>query len=166
MTRAAASDDGDSSELALDVIQSVAEIRNASGRGELSGQRGNDFEEVAHQAVVGDLENGRLRVLVDGNDHLAVLHPRQVLDRAGDADGHIEIGRDDLARLTDLVVVGNITCVDGRTRRADRRIELVGERFEHLEVVAACHAAAARYDYSGASELGTLGFRQLLPYHL
>src|SRR5688500_1049707 len=38
-------------------------------------QFGNDLEQVAHQPVVGDLEDRRFGILVDGDDHLAVLHP-------------------------------------------------------------------------------------------
>ena len=42
--------------------------------------------EVGDEAVVGDLEDRRLLVLVDGDDDLRVLHPGQMLDRARDAD--------------------------------------------------------------------------------
>jgi len=35
-----------------------------------------------------------------------------VLDGARDADGDVELGRDDLAGLADLVVVGGVACVD------------------------------------------------------
>jgi len=41
------------------------------------------LEEVLYQSIVGDLEDGCLGVLVDGDDHLAVLHARQVLDSPG-----------------------------------------------------------------------------------
>jgi len=41
------------------------------------------LEEVLYQPIVGDLEDGRLGVLIDGDDHLAVLHARQVLDSPG-----------------------------------------------------------------------------------
>src|SRR3546814_13480632 len=42
-------------------------------------QLGQDLEQVADQDVVGDLENRRLLVLVDGDDHLAVLHSSEEL---------------------------------------------------------------------------------------
>src|SRR5690348_13561818 len=77
----------------------------------------HDLEEVAHQPVVGDLEDRRLGILVDGDNHLAVLHPREVLDRPGNADGDVELGGDDLAGLPDLVVVRAIARVDRRARR-------------------------------------------------
>ena len=43
-----------------------------------------------------------------------------MLDRAGDADGDIELGRDDLAGLADLLVVGHIARVDRGARRRRR----------------------------------------------
>src|SRR4029450_7842363 len=53
-------------------------------------QLGHDLEEIAHDAVVGNLEDRGFLVLVDRNDGLAVLHAGEMLDRAGDADGDIE----------------------------------------------------------------------------
>src|SRR3990172_241312 len=68
-------------------------------------QQGRPLEEVAHDAVVGDLEDRRLRVLVDGADHLGRPHPRQVLDGARDAEAQVELRRDGAPRLADLEAV-------------------------------------------------------------
>src|SRR4051812_13027321 len=54
-------------------------------------------EQVGLESVVGDLEDRRLRVLVDRDDDLRVLHPREVLDGAADAAGDVQLRRDDLA---------------------------------------------------------------------
>src|SRR5882757_3812749 len=59
-------------------------------------------EKVADQAVIGNLEDRRLLVLVDGDDDLRILHAGKVLDGAGNADGDVEVGGDDLAGLADL----------------------------------------------------------------
>src|SRR6478736_6479978 len=48
---------------------------------ELRGQLRHELEEIAHEPVVGHLEDRRLGILVDRHDHLAVLHAREVLDR-------------------------------------------------------------------------------------
>ena len=40
------------------------------------------FEQIGDEAVVGDLEDGSVGVLVDGDDDLAILHAGQVLDGA------------------------------------------------------------------------------------
>src|ERR671924_499417 len=81
----------------------------------------NHLEEVAHDAVVGDLEDRRFLVLVDRDDDAAVVHAREVLNRARDADGYIEIGRHDLAGLADLPVVRHEARVDRRARGAHGR---------------------------------------------
>ena len=62
-------------------------------------------KEVGLQPIVGDLEEGRLGVLVDDGDHLGVLHAGHVLDGARDTDGDVQLGGDDLAGLADLDVV-------------------------------------------------------------
>src|SRR3546814_14048296 len=86
-------------------------------RSKLPGELRHDLEQVADEAEVGDLEDRRVLVLVDGDDGLGILHAGEVLDGAGDADGDVEFGRDDLAGLADLIVVGRVT----RTDRGDRK---------------------------------------------
>src|SRR5258706_2439721 len=125
----------------------------------------NDLEQVAHEPVVGDLEDRRLRVLVDGDDHLAVLHAGQVLDRAGDAHRDVELGRDDLARLSHLVVVRAVPRIHGGARSTDGRTQLVGERLDDLEVLPGGEAAPARDDAPRAAQLGTRRLRELLRQH-
>src|SRR5690606_23814413 len=51
---------------------------------------------VRDQAVIGDLEDRGVLVLVDGDDDLRVLHARQMLDRARNTDGDVELRRDNL----------------------------------------------------------------------
>ena len=102
------------------------------------------------EAVVGDAEDRRLRVLVDRDDDLRVLHAGQVLDRAADAGGDVELRRDDLAGLADLPVVRRVAGVDGGAAGAERRAELVGERRQHLvELVARAQRAPAGDDDLG-----------------
>src|SRR6516162_9224782 len=76
----------------------------------------NDLEEIADQPVVRNLEDRRLGVLVDRDDHLAVLHPGEMLDRTGDTDGDVKVRSHNLARLPDLIVVGHVARIDRRTR--------------------------------------------------
>src|ERR1700754_2983586 len=84
------------------------------------GQLGDDLVQIADHTEVGELEDRRVRVLVDGKDVLRVLHPDLVLDRAGDAGGQVELRRDRLAGLADLGRVGVPTGVDDRAGRGDR----------------------------------------------
>ena len=93
---------------------------------------GSALNRSRDQAVVGDLEDRRFLVLVDGDDDLGVLHAGEMLDRAGDADGDVELGRDDLAGLADLLVVRRIAGVDRGARGADGGAQLVGQRLDVL----------------------------------
>ena len=97
---------------------------------ELLRQLRHDREQIADQADIGDLEDRRFLVLVDGDDDLRILHPREVLDRARNADRDIDVGGDDLAGLADLIIVRRIARIDRGARCADRGAELVGERIE------------------------------------
>src|SRR5450631_314462 len=46
------------------------------------GKFGNRLVEIRDQTVIGDLENRRIFVLVDRDDHLGILHAGEMLDRA------------------------------------------------------------------------------------
>ena len=58
---------------------------------QLLGQLGDGDKEISDQAVVGNLEDGCLGILVDGNNGLGVLHAGQVLDGARDTNGDVTI---------------------------------------------------------------------------
>ena len=59
---------------------------------ELLGQQRDEGEEVGDAAVVGDLEDWGVLLGVDGDDDLAAAHAREVLDRAVDSAGDVELG--------------------------------------------------------------------------
>jgi hypothetical protein len=54
-------------------------------------QLGHHLEDVAHHAEVGDLEDRRVPILVDGDDRLRGLHAGPVLNRAGNAQRDIQL---------------------------------------------------------------------------
>src|SRR5258708_32314081 len=108
------------------------------------GQFRHDLEQIPHDAVIGHLEDRRFLVLVDRYDGLAVLHAGEMLDRARDADGNIEVGRHHLAGLSDLVVVRNVARIDGGAAGAQAGAQRVGELLGDLEVLTAGQATAAR----------------------
>ena len=114
---------------------------------------GIGLEQIGHEADVRDLEDRRLRVLVDRDDRARVLDARDVLDRAGDADGDVELRRDDLARLTHLQLVGDEPRVDRRARRADRGAERVGELRRRAESPPRCRARDRRRRRASPSEI-------------
>src|SRR5690606_34948379 len=112
---------------------------------------------VGDPAVVGDLEDRGVGVLVDRDDHLGVLHPGQVLDGARDADGDVEGRGHDLAGLADLIVVGGVARVDRRARGADGGAQLVGQRVhDGVELFGRAQGAAARDDDLGGAQFGAV----------
>src|SRR4051795_11919376 len=91
-----------------DASERIARARSALRRAlfplfDLFRELRHDVEQITDDAAVDELEDRRLGVLVDGDDRLRCLHAGPVLDRAGDADRHVELWRDGLACLPDLV---------------------------------------------------------------
>src|SRR4029077_18328440 len=52
-----------------------------------------DGEQIADEAIVGDLEDWSLGILVDRDDHLGILHAGEVLDGTRNADGDVKLRR-------------------------------------------------------------------------
>ena len=115
------------------------------------------MKQIADQAYIGDFEDRRFPVLVDRDDRACILDAGQMLDRPGDSDGEINLGRNDLARLTDLHLVGRVARIDGRTRRADRGAELVGETKQQLEVLGAAERSSPGDDLRRRLQIGPVG---------
>ena len=64
----------------------------------------NGFKKVADDAVIGNVEDRRFGVFVYRDDGARVLHPDDVLDSTGDAEGDVNLWSDRLTRRTDLTV--------------------------------------------------------------
>src|SRR6516165_10196806 len=86
------------------------------------GQLRQDFVEIADDPEVRELEDRRVRVLVDRDDVLRGLHPDLVLDRAGDPGGQVQLRRHGLAGLADLRRVRVPAGVDDGAGRGDRGV--------------------------------------------
>src|ERR1700678_4215927 len=94
------------------------------------GQFRNRLIQIRHQAIIGDLEDRRVLILVDRDDDLGVLHAGEMLDRAGNTDRDIELRRHHLAGLSHLPVVRRISGIDRGARSTDAGAEFVGERLD------------------------------------
>mmetsp|Transcript_57270 Transcript_57270/g.149211 ORF Transcript_57270/g.149211 Transcript_57270/m.149211 type:complete len:290 (-) Transcript_57270:243-1112(-) len=112
---------------------------------------GHLLEEVPDKAIVSNLEDWRIWVLVDRNNGLRVLHARQMLNGAADAHGHIELGRHDLAGLADLQLVRHEAGINCCTRCAERGIQFVTKGLEDLLEVLTIFKAAAPRDHTAST---------------
>ena len=73
-----------------------------------------------------------------------------MLDGTGNAEGHVQLGCDDLAGLSDLHVVRHVARVYRGARSADRGSEAVGEPVQVVEVRGAADAPpAGNHDAGG-----------------
>src|SRR4029453_18135839 len=124
---------------------------------ELFRQLGPDLEQIGHDPEIGDLEDRRLRVLVDRHDDLRSPHAGEVLDGARHAEAEIELGRDRPAGLADLEAMRPPARVDGRARGADRGAVDPRELLEDHVVFRPLHAATAGDDGLGLGQLGKAG---------
>ena len=75
-------------------------------------EHGRDLEQVTADAIVGNLKDGGGVVLVDSDDAFGVLHTGQMLDGAGNAQGHVDLRVDGLAGLAHLVSVSDPASVN------------------------------------------------------
>src|SRR5262245_31683411 len=128
------------------ILERVACSRGLALSDEL-GQLRDDLVQVADDPEVGVLEDRRVRVLVDRDDHARALHPDLVLDRARDADGDVEPRRDALPRLADLGGVRIPARVDHGAGGPDRAAERARERLDERESLGSPEPAAARDDH-------------------
>ena len=124
--------------------------RHASSCGRARARRASgDLVQIADDAEVGEVEDRRVRVLVDRDDRAGVLHADLVLDRAGDPERDVELRRDRLPGLADLRRIRVPPCVDDRARRRDGAAERCRQVLGQLEAVRATEPAPACDDDVG-----------------
>ena len=75
--------------------------------------------------------NGTL-YLIDRNNHLRILHSRQMLNCAGNPNGHVHLRRDNFASLTNLQRVVCIPCIHRCSTRTDRSTQRVSQWVQRL----------------------------------
>ena len=121
--------------------------------------------QVAHDAVVGELEDRRLGILVDRDDRLGGLHAGPVLDGPGDARRDVQLRRDGLAGLADLELVRVPAGVGGGAGGADGRAERVGQLLDDRELLGRADAPATGDHDRRLGELRARALLLLDPLH-
>src|ERR1700733_456988 len=79
----------------------------------------NHLTHIAGNATIGNLEDRRIRVAVDGENVFTFVHAREMLHGSGDSDREIGCGLNCFPGLADLLGVGPPTSVDNRAGCAD-----------------------------------------------
>src|SRR6185312_2298886 len=110
-------------------------------------ESGHDFEQISDDPVVRYLEDRRVLVLVDGHNDLGCPHPREVLDRARDADRDVQGRAHRLAGLSHLIRVRAPPGIHDGARCTHRGApgEGCSQLLQHLEVGRLLEAATARH---------------------
>ena len=63
----------------------------------------NNLEQITNNAIIGNIENRRVRILVYGNNDLGCFHAGQMLYLSGNSAGDIEVGAHRAAGLSYLM---------------------------------------------------------------
>lgn len=95
-------------------------------------------------------EKGKRAHLVDRDNSLAILHARKMLNRSTDPDSNVQLRRNDLARLPDLLAVIGVPAVDRSAGSPDSSCESIGEgEDDRVKVLLGLDAATTRDDGRG-----------------
>ncbi len=127
-------------------------------------KRGNDFEQIADDAVVGNFENRRVLVLVDRDDRARAFHSHDVLDGSADSQREIQFRRDRLAGAADLAVHGQPAFIADRTRSRQFAAEQFGQFFRQRNIFRRLDAASDGHQDRRLRKVhGLLGFAEQVP---
>ena len=120
-------------------------LQAESGLGSLDllDQLGNDLVQIADDAVGGNVEDGGVLVLVDGDDVLGVLHTGNVLDGTGDAQRNVDAGMHGLAGLADLMVSAQPALVGDGTGSTDNAAQSLSQLLGQLDALLGVSGDAA-----------------------
>src|SRR5687767_8011182 len=103
----------------------------------------HDLLRITDHAEPRGPEDAGFRILVHGDDRLGAGQSRQMMHRAGDADGNVELRADLLAAESDLLCRGHPAKLDHCARGAHRRTERGGRLLNQTPIVLAAQAETA-----------------------
>src|SRR5205085_9909921 len=119
-------------------------------------QHRHDLEQIADDAVVGDVEDGRFGVFVDGDDCGGVLHADEVLNRAGDAEREVELRRYSLTGGANLPVNREPARVADGARGRDVAAQGFGQFLRERDVLLTLDAATDGDYHVGLRQINRL----------
>src|SRR5207302_5156726 len=113
---------------------------------------GEHFLDIADHRIVGLGHDRRAGVRIDREDVLRRAAADHVLNRAANAAGDVEVGRDPRPGLAHLVAVWPPAEAGHRARAADGAAEQACQFFERGESLGAAHTAAPADDHARLCE--------------
>ena len=140
-------------ELTALIERALAAAEPVAALAEQRRQLVHDVEEIGDRPVVGDVEDRRAGVRVDGDDQLRALHALDVLGRARDSEPEVELGLHRRPGLPDLPRLGDPARIDDRPRRGDLGAQRGGQLLRDLDVLGATDPAADAHDQIGRREV-------------
>ena len=121
------------------------------------------FEQVTDQADIGHLEDRRISVLVNGRNHLTILHTSKVLDGTRNTGTQIQLRRNVLPCLTDLKTVIGKSTVNGSTGGTDSSTQRVRQWHDNtVKLLLRLQTTTTRDDTGGGAQVGTLRLGEFL----
>src|SRR5260370_15831194 len=116
-------------------------------------QFGDDLEQVADDAIIGNFENRGIRVFIDGYYGSRPLHSHKVLDRPGDAYGHVHLRANGLSRTAHLAFHGKPAGIADGPRRGQFLADDIGQFLDQRDILRFLDAASDRDDELGGAQI-------------
>src|SRR4030042_3015823 len=113
---------------------------------EFLSQDRHNFEEVFDNPIIRLLENGSIRVLVDGHDDFSRSHSGKVLDGSGYTASNIQVGGNHFSRLSHLIAMIPPSGINCRPRGSNGSMDHVGKPLQNLKILRSLHSPSAGND--------------------
>lgn len=120
------------------------------------------LKQITNQTNIRYLEDGRIGVLVNSSNDLAVLHTSQMLDSSRDTNGQVQLRGNNLTSLTDLKTVISVATVNSSTRGTNSGAKSVSKR-EHypVKLLLGLETTSTRNDLGSGSEIRAIRFGEV-----
>ena len=113
------------------------------------GELWQDGQGIPNDTEVGNREDGRVLIFVDGDDVFGAFHTGEMLDGAADTTGNVERWFYGFAGLSNLVAVGQPASIDDGASCAGRTTEGSSKFLHQVEIFGFAQAASTADDDAG-----------------
>src|SRR5260370_9438349 len=113
----------------------------------------HNLEQVADNPIVSNFEYRSIRVFIDGYYGARPLHSHQVLDRPGDAYGHVHLRTNGLSRAAHLAFHGKPARIADGPRCGQFRADDIGQFLDQRDILRFLDAATDLDDQLAGPEI-------------